>query len=154
MAKEIGAYFELAVDEPIVASCRPAKVPRWIFYLVTLGLYEFWRRATVYAVTDRRIIVRKGIVTRTEGSLPLFYVQDATLQTFLWWGRIVVSTAGGEGGDLETLFVRKSAAQEVRRVVLDRAHELRGDRRSPTARPSDQIQKDMETLRKSSEASG
>lgn len=154
MVKEIGAYFELAVDEPIVTSCKPAKVPRWIFYLVTLGLYEFWRRATVYAVTDRRIVVRKGIITKTEGSLPLFYVQDATLQTFLWWGRIFVSTAGGEGGDLETLSIGKSAAQEVRRVILDRAHELRGDRRSPIAPSSDQTRRDTEALRRSSEARG
>jgi membrane protein YdbS with pleckstrin-like domain len=127
-------YFELAENETITTTCRPAKVPRWIFYLVTLGLYEFWRRATVYAVTDRRVVARNGIITRTEGSLPLFYVQDATIQTFLWWGRIHVSTAGGESGDLETLSVPKESAQELRRVILDRAHEMR-DGRAPTAEP-------------------
>ena len=92
-------YLELSGGETVAASCRPAKAPRWVFYLITLGLYEFWRRATVYAVTDRRVVTRRGIVTKTEGSLPLFYVQDATIQTFLGWGRMNVSTAGGESGD-------------------------------------------------------
>jgi hypothetical protein len=150
MAKEVEAYFELADGEPIVTACKPAKLPRWITYLVTLGLYEFWRRATVYAVTDRRVVARKGIITKTEGSLPLFYVQDATIQTFLWWGRVHVSTAGGEGGDLETLFVPKVAAQDFRRIILDRAHDLRGDRTSPGP-SSVQAQRDTETLRKGSE---
>ena len=133
MLAEAESYFELADGETVEVACRPAKVPRWVFYLITLGLYEFWRRRNVYAVTDRRVIARQGLITRTEGSLPLFYVQDATIQTFLWWGRINVSTAGGDSGDLETKFVPKADAQELRRTILDLAHDARASRAtSPT----------------------
>jgi membrane protein YdbS with pleckstrin-like domain len=125
MAREPEQYFELADGEEIKVSCTPAKAPRWATYVITLGLYEFWRRANVYAVTDRRVAARAGLITKTEGSLPLFYVQDATIQTFLGWGRVNVSTAGGDSGDLETNYVRKADAQEFRRVILELAHSAR-----------------------------
>ncbi len=53
-------YFTLADGESIIFACRPAKLPRFALYLVTLGLYEFWRRVSFYAVTDRRVTERAG----------------------------------------------------------------------------------------------
>jgi hypothetical protein len=35
---------ELAEGESIIFAYRPAKAPRFALYLITLGLYEFWRR--------------------------------------------------------------------------------------------------------------
>lgn len=125
MARGPEQYFELADGEEIKVSCIPAKAPRWATYVITLGLYEFWRRANVYAVTDRRVAARAGLITKTEGSLPLFYVQDATIQTFLWWGRVNVSTAGGDSGDLQTNYLQKADAREFRRIILELAHEAR-----------------------------
>lgn len=114
--------FELAEGEQVEFACRPARLPRFALYLVTLGLYEFWRRATFYVVTNRRTAERAGLITRTETSLPLFYVQDATIKTFLAWGAIYVSTAGGEGGAMATRWIGKADAQSLRREILDRAH--------------------------------
>jgi membrane protein YdbS with pleckstrin-like domain len=122
----VAVEFGLAQGEAIKMTCIPAKLPRWMTYVITLGFYEFWRRANVYAVTDRRVAARHGLITKTEGSLPLFYVQDATIRTFLSWGRVNISTAGGDGGDLETNYLRREDAQKLRRVVLDLAHEARG----------------------------
>lgn len=117
-----GKHFQLADGERIEFACRPAKLPRFALYLGTLGLYEFWRRANFYVVTVRRAAERAGRITNTEASLPLFYVQDATIRTFLWWGYVYVSTAGGEGGDLSTRWLPKADAQRLRREILDRAH--------------------------------
>ncbi len=128
MAQEDEDRFELADGESIVTSCTPARLPRWWLYLATLGLYEFWRRVNIYAVTNRRITFRRGRVTNTENSLPLFYVQDAAILTFLRWGRVRVSTAGGEGGELKTPFLPKVQAQALRRTILELAHHLREER--------------------------
>lgn len=115
----------LGEDEPVVFACRPAKAPRFALYFVTLGLYEFWRRANLYALTDRRAAERAGLITNTEASLPLFYVQDATLRTFLWWGYIYVSTAGGEGGEMATRWLPRTDAEKFRRLILEAAHAAR-----------------------------
>jgi hypothetical protein len=128
LVTQAGRYFNLADGESIIFACRPAKLPRFILYLITLGLYEFWRRATFYAVTDRRVTERAGRITGTEASLPLFYVQDATIRTFLGYGYIYVSTAGGEGGDMSTRWLPKADAEMLRTEILERAHAARGDR--------------------------
>ncbi len=128
MAEDDADRFELADGESIVMSCTPARLPRWALYLATLGLYEFWRRVNVYAVTNRRIAFRRGRVTNTEASLPLFYVQDAAILTFLWWGRVRVSTAGGETGELKTPFLPAEQARALRRTILDLAHHRREER--------------------------
>lgn len=128
--------FELAEGEQVYMTCRPAKAPRWFFYLITLGLYEFWRRANLYAVTDRRVAAKDGIITKTEGSLPLFYIQDATIQTFLWWGAVNVSTAGGDSGDLETHWLKKDDARRFRQLILDGAQRAREAGSAPSRRAS------------------
>ena len=129
-------HFELAEGESIIFACRPAKAPRFALYLITLGLYEFWRRVSFYAVTDRRAAARAGRITNTEASLPLFYVQDATIRTFLGWGYVYVSTAGGEGGDLETQWLPKDDARRFRSEILERAHSERETRRAPESPPT------------------
>jgi hypothetical protein len=74
-----------------------------------LGLWEFWRRAHAYTLTHQRLIETQGIISRTESSLPLFFVQDASLQTWLFprWGSVSVSTAGEKGGFTETPWLRR-----------------------------------------------
>jgi membrane protein YdbS with pleckstrin-like domain len=126
LATQANRYFTLASGESIVFACRPAKLPRFALYLITLGLYEFWRRANLYAVTDRRVTERAGRITGTEASLPLFYVQDATIRTFLGHGYVYVSTAGGEGGDMSTRWLPRANAETFRTEILERAHVARG----------------------------
>lgn len=40
LATQAGRYFTLADGESIIFACRPAKLPRFALYLITLGLYE------------------------------------------------------------------------------------------------------------------
>ena len=121
LEQQAAGSFDLADGETVEFACRPAKVPRVALYIGTLGLYEFWRRANFYVVTDRRVAERAGRVTGTEASLPLFYVQDATIRTFLWWGYVFVSTAGGEGGGLSTRWIGKADARRLRRAAWNGA---------------------------------
>jgi membrane protein YdbS with pleckstrin-like domain len=117
---------ELAEGEVVEFSTNPAKTTSWLPYLLTLGLYEFWRRAHVWAVTDRRVAERRGVlIFKSEKSLPLFYVQDATLETFLWWARVTVSTAGGDASLETTNYVSKENGRRLRSEILDRAHAIR-----------------------------
>jgi uncharacterized membrane protein YdbT with pleckstrin-like domain len=49
--------------------------------ILTLGLYIPWWRLTWFVVTDRRLITKQGILNKTEVSLPLHFVQDASVHT-------------------------------------------------------------------------
>ena len=49
---------------------RPCPSGTWYAYLLTLGLWEFWRRKKAYTLTNQRIIETKGILEKTETSLP------------------------------------------------------------------------------------
>jgi hypothetical protein len=80
---------KLADGEEVLLSMKPSRSGAWRYYVVTLGLWEFWRRARSYTLTNQRIIETKGVLSKTDSSLPLFYVQDARVKT--WpvppWGR-------------------------------------------------------------------
>jgi Short C-terminal domain/Bacterial PH domain len=84
------------------------------FYFWTVGLYHFWRKAKVFAVTDQRILTTKGIVSKTERSLPLSYVQDASINGTFGAGNVAVSTAGTHN-QLDKIGPLKS--EEARRFV-------------------------------------
>jgi hypothetical protein len=47
-------------------------------YLYTLGLYGIWRKRHVYVLTDQRLLVGKGVVTRTEDSIPTSRIEEVT----------------------------------------------------------------------------
>ena len=117
-------YVELAPEESIAFACRPARLPRIALYIGTLGLYEFWRGANFYVVTERRCAERAGLFSGTESSLPLFYIQDAAIRTFLWWGYVTVTTAGGEAGGLASRWLSREDAIQFRRRILERSHAL------------------------------
>ena len=66
----------LAADEQIIAVERPSRMlPR---YLATLGLYEMWRKRQLSAVTDRRLLLGRGVIRRDEKAIPLRRVQDVS----------------------------------------------------------------------------
>jgi hypothetical protein len=68
----------LAPDEQIIAVERQSRklaVPR---YLATLGLYEMWRRRHLSAVTDRRLLLGRGVIRRDEKAIPLRRVHDVS----------------------------------------------------------------------------
>jgi hypothetical protein len=63
--------------EAVIMVARPAISAVWFRYLVTLGVYGLWRRHDVSIVTDRRVLVGKGIISRKEQSYPYARINDA-----------------------------------------------------------------------------
>jgi Bacterial PH domain len=88
--------FRLQPDEHLLMVLRPSG---WWgttgYYILTLGFYEFWRRATVFALTDQRILQRKGRIQMVEQNLPVVDVEDVTVTKILGVGGVRVSVAGG-----------------------------------------------------------
>jgi Bacterial PH domain len=67
----------LQPDEDVVLVLRPARTVTWPKYLLTLGLYGVWRKRHTFVLTTRRILIGRGILVRTERSIPLDHVDDA-----------------------------------------------------------------------------
>jgi hypothetical protein len=85
-------------SEKVIAQAHPSGPVVWIAYVLSLGLYAYWRAAEQLTITDRRVVYQKGLVTKTERSLPLHFVQDATVRTVVWSSHVTLSTAGGAEG--------------------------------------------------------
>ena len=66
--------------ESVLLVTRPTIVAVWPKFLLTLGLYGFWHRRNTWVLTDRRVLIGKGIITRSESSIPLRSVNDAVYQ--------------------------------------------------------------------------
>ena len=85
--------------ETVLFTAYPAATPVvWLKWLVTLGIFEFFRRHTVFLVTNRRVVVRQGVVHRTERSVPVSRIQDISTRTGLFTGAVELSSAGGALG--------------------------------------------------------
>jgi Bacterial PH domain len=63
--------------ESVVLMARPSIAAVWPRYLITLGLYGLWRRQNLTVLTNRRVLVGKGIISRKEQTLPLARINDA-----------------------------------------------------------------------------
>jgi uncharacterized membrane protein YdbT with pleckstrin-like domain len=110
-------------DEQLIMALRPS--PRWIVLvnqIVTLGLYTFWWRRTGFVLTDQRIIYRRGLLNTIERSLPVRFVQDATVLT-RWNGiaAVVVSTAGGDESFEHLSPLTKAEARDLKDALLEAA---------------------------------
>jgi membrane protein YdbS with pleckstrin-like domain len=105
----------LQPDEHVLVALQPSGWPVVPFYVFSVGLYEFWRRAKVYALTDQQVLVRKGRLNKTEQNLPLRYVQDARMTHSLGIGAVEVSTAGGTSASLSKMDSLKTS--EARRLA-------------------------------------
>jgi hypothetical protein len=66
----------LRAGETIVMVVRPSRALSLGKYLYTLGLYGIWRKRHIYVLTDDRLMTGKGVVNRTETSIPLNRVED------------------------------------------------------------------------------
>jgi membrane protein YdbS with pleckstrin-like domain len=66
----------LRPGESIVMVVRPSRMLSIPKYIYTLGLYGIWRKRHVYVLTDQRLLVGKGVVSRTEDSIPTRRIED------------------------------------------------------------------------------
>jgi len=118
----ITGLVRLQEGERITLATRPDVLITWPFYLMTLGLYSFWRKRTAYVLTDRRLIARKGIINKSERSLPIVKVQDASVRSQLWQGFLLISTAGGTAGQERLGPFRAADARIMADAVLAMTH--------------------------------
>lgn len=92
------AGVDIEHGESVIMVARPAISAVWYKYLITLGFYGLWRRHDVSIVTDRRILVGKGIINRKEQSFPYARINDAAyVRKGLYAYCEVASTHRGRG---------------------------------------------------------
>jgi Bacterial PH domain len=71
------------------------RLVRDLLKYLSLGLRLPWWRAAWIVLTDRRPLIRGGVLNKGERALPLHFVRDATVhRTWLGVGTVEVSTAG------------------------------------------------------------
>jgi hypothetical protein len=68
----------LGPDETILAVGRPGLLGVWHKYLLTGGLYGLWHKRHVAVLTDKRLMMGKGIISRQESSIPIKSIEGAT----------------------------------------------------------------------------
>jgi uncharacterized membrane protein YdbT with pleckstrin-like domain len=96
-----------------------------------LSGWPFLRWVTThYVVTDRRLITRRGVVSRTGRDVPLARVSDISFshnvfERMLGCGTLVVDS-GGDGGQLVLADVPR--VEHVQRRIHDLAARASGDR--------------------------
>ena len=66
-------------DEDLLMITRPGRLASFPKYLATLGLYGLWRKRDTSAVTDQRVLLANGIISRDERSIPLDHVDDVSV---------------------------------------------------------------------------
>ena len=66
-------------DEDVVMVTRPGRLATLPRYLATLGLYGFWRKRDTSAITNQRVLLANGIISRNERSIPLAHVDDVAV---------------------------------------------------------------------------
>lgn len=85
--------------EHVVLEVLPSKWWTLNRYIVTLGLWGVWRKRHRFVLTNQRVVLLKGIVSKSERSAPLSRIQDAHLRRSpLAGGAVALSTAGGPLG--------------------------------------------------------
>lgn len=96
---------------------------------LVLGLLETMRWK--YTFTDRRIVVRHGLVSVREQTARLARVQDLTLRQTLFGrllgiGSLDVDTAGSEGGAIELKWLSRPAEVREKLEAAVQAEQERG----------------------------
>jgi membrane protein YdbS with pleckstrin-like domain len=105
--------------EEVLLALRVTGWGATLLKILTLGLYIPWWRVTWLVVTDRRLITKKGILNKTEVSLPLHFVQDASVHTS-WQGvgRVELSTAGGSEGISRIIGLKTQDARQLADTIM------------------------------------
>ncbi len=113
----------------------------WVITIVLLVLViirnTVVRHSMRFMVTTQRIIVRRGILSRTEQTTALARVQNITVrqtvvQRLLGVGDVEFDTAGGDPRDADFRFVGITGAHDVVRTVDFRAHAQHQDAWNPS----------------------
>lgn len=114
-------------------------VGRWVFLaagLVLVGLYAvrpfvYWF-TTQYVFTDRRIIIRRGLVAREGRDMPLSKVNNVSFSVSFWgrllnYGRLTVDSASDEELVIDDVPNVELIQREVNRLHEEDDARRRGD---------------------------
>ena len=111
------AYTTLFPEESVVMAAIPGRLATLPKYMVTLGLYELWRRRNTAIITDKRIMFGSGIVRRSEKSIPLSKVIDASFSRRGVNSYVEVTVT--EKGQRKHRLVGPMSGREARRFVSE-----------------------------------
>jgi Bacterial PH domain len=67
----------LQKGEEVILVATPSRAANFYKYIYTLGLYGFWRKRETAVVTNRRLLMGKGIFNREEYSIAISDVDSA-----------------------------------------------------------------------------
>lgn len=95
----------------------------WMKMLFTLGLYFFPWRSKTLELTDRRVVLRSGVFSKNERSIPLVKVQDVTVDRgpigrMFGFGDLRIESAGGSNTEIQVF--QFSKAERIKRELLSR----------------------------------
>jgi Bacterial PH domain len=62
---------QLQAGEQLIVEAHPGLASCWYKYLFTLGFYQIWHKRDLAVLTDRRVFVGRGVLSREEHSTPL-----------------------------------------------------------------------------------
>ena len=80
----------------VIIDTVPSAVWTMGTYVVTLGLWGVWRSRHRFILTNQRVIILMGIISKREKAVPLNRIQDVTLvRSLTSGGHIAMSSAGG-----------------------------------------------------------
>lgn len=68
----------LRSGESVVTVVHPSRAFSLPKYAATLGLYGIWRKRHTYVVTNQRLMIGKGVVTRREWTIPFRKVEGVS----------------------------------------------------------------------------
>jgi len=99
MTKIDNSEFQLQTGETILNEQLPSKFWTAGLYILTLGAWSVWRKRHRFILTNKRVVVRMGIITKSQVEIPLGRVQDISVVTSVVNGSVIAfSSAGGSLG--------------------------------------------------------
>jgi len=109
----------MAPSEQVVVEATLARRSNGRKYLFTLGLFELWRRRQNLLVTDRHVLLGRGLVSRHERKIPLDRVEDVSLSRrgMSSYVALTVNDHGRERAELVGPFSAKVARRIASEIV-------------------------------------
>lgn len=94
-----------------------------LFFIGPMGMSIIRYFTFTFKITAEEIVLRHGLIGRTERHIPLTRVQDVRLEQgvlhrLLGMADVEVETAGGQGVDASLSVLSKSHAEELRRMIF------------------------------------
>jgi hypothetical protein len=116
---ERGPLRDLPRGESVLFRTRPRRALGR--YAASLGLWELSRRSTSFAVTDRRVIVERGLLRRHSHSIPLTGIVSVDVVAGPWQGIVRIGELAGGAGRSEELGPLRAGSARTLGSTITRA---------------------------------